>query len=118
MKIVNRTEFLRLPSGTVYANYESGLFELLCIKGENCGTNDWFYDDLVGVGAIDCDGSDLEAFDLLDLSEKTGSRVPMNFEITGRDGCFDADQLFAVYERVDVEQLIERLKGTLTNETR
>jgi len=112
MKIVDLTEFLRLPPGTLYAKYEPCVFESLAIKSENCShTKDWFYSDIVY--AIACNSSD-EMFDLLDHSQKHGSSIPMDFEITSRDGCFEDDQLFAVFERADVEQLIEKLKGTLT----
>ncbi len=33
----------------------------------------------------------------------------MDFDCQGRDGCFDEDQLLAVYSRSDVEALMARL---------
>jgi hypothetical protein len=39
----------------------------------------------------------------------------MDFACEGRDGCFESDdQMFAVWERADVEALIARLSATLT----
>lgn len=53
-------------------------------------------------------------FDLLDTMQDGEPSPPMDFDFAGRDGMFDKDQLFAVWERRDVEALIKVLQGTLT----
>jgi DNA modification methylase len=73
-------------------------------------TSDWYEQDIVG--SIESTGSDDWA-QKLDAAQRLGFSLRMDFDIDGRDGCFDEDQLFAVWERQDVEALIERLQRTL-----
>lgn len=113
MKIVNLETFRKMPPNTLFAKYEPCVFEELEIKGET-----WEYDFLVSSSlssAIKCSGSD-EFSELLDRAEKTSESLAMDFETEGRDGCFDKDQLFAVWEEADVLALIERLKRCLPND--
>lgn len=109
MKIVNRETFLALPEGILFAKYEPNVFEDLCIKGETWG-NDFLVQQITD--AIAYQGSD-DFGDRLDESQSTGCSLPMDFNRLGRDGCFDDDQLFAIWERADVEALIARLAQTL-----
>jgi len=107
MKIVNRQQFLALPPNTVFAKYSPCVCGPLEIKGETWG-NDFLVTNNLAE-AIDCAGS-TEFADLLFDAQKTGASLKMDFESEGRDGYFDEDQLFAVWERPDVLALIERLK--------
>jgi hypothetical protein len=112
MKIINLDQFIALPAGTVFAKYKPCYFEDLCIKGDSIlETKDFFYQDIVG--AIDA-GDSGEWSDLLFKSQETGASLAMDFQCQGRDGCFEADQLFAVWERQDVQSLITRLGEALT----
>lgn len=110
MRIVNRKEFLTLPVGTVFAEYEPCIVGDMRIKGDNCGDNDWFYQEIDL--SLDCHDSG-EMVELLDESEKTGKSIPMDFDCQSRDGAFAETQLYAVYEKADVRQLIARLAETL-----
>lgn len=111
MRIVNRKEFLTLPVGTVFAEYEPCFVRDMRIKGKNCvSNNDWLYQELDL--ALDCKNSG-EMIDLLDESEKTGKSIAMNFNCQSRDGAFNDTQLYAIYEKQDVKQLIARLTETL-----
>lgn len=110
MKIVNRKTFLEMPPGTVYAKFEPCIFGNLCIKDDSL-SNDWFYQNIVD--AIDVNDSG-EFGDVLFRANDTGESIPMDFHCLGRDGFFDNDQLFAVFERKDIEALIERLKEAIT----
>lgn len=105
MKIVSRKDFLAMPEETLYAKYQPCYFEALEIKGETL-SNDFLTQQIVD--AIACKDSG-EFSDLLHESETTGKSVKFDFDCQGRDGCFDDDQLFAVWERDDVLALIERL---------
>ena len=110
MKIVDRKTFLQLDKETLYSKYEPCCFGDLKIK---CISN--MSDDFVNQGitnAIEY-GSSGEYLDILELAEKNGESFTMDFDCPGRDGCFDEDQLFAIWEKEDVEQLIERLKTLL-----
>ena len=100
MRIVNRKEFLSLPANTVFSKYEPDVFEGLMIKGATIFDGktaiDFFYDDIDG--AIEVEGS-----------SEHGVNVNIDFSSGGRDGCFENEQLFAVYENDDVRALILRL---------
>lgn len=115
MKIVNRAQFLAMPPGTVFAKFQPDVFEELEIKHDTLGSNDYCYQQIVG--ALDA-GNCGEWSRLLDDSRETGSSIPMDFDCLSRDGCFDDDQLFAVYEPADVEQLIDRLQQALADQRR
>ena len=109
MKIVNRETFLALPPGTLFSKYEPCVFEDLCIKGETWG-NDFQVQQIAdAIESTGCEDFSKRLFH----SEVEGDSLPMDFNCMGRDGCFDDDQLFAVWERADVEALIVRLTKTL-----
>jgi hypothetical protein len=111
MKIVSREQFMKLPAGTLFSYYAPCYFRDLAIKDsspDEWGT-DFIKSDLIG--EVDSEGSD-------DFQEKCermekGESFPADYEITGREGLFDDKQLYAIYEKADVEKLIERLKNTL-----
>lgn len=113
MRIVKRPEFLKLPPGTLYSKYKPCIFEELNIKGDTLPNgNDWFYQQIAD--ATEHYGQD--CIDALTAAEELGKSIAMDFDCEGRDGCFEDDsQLFAVWERADVEKLIARLQQTLTS---
>lgn len=113
MKIINRETFLKMPAGTLFAKYEPCLFDQLCIKGETWG-NDFLVQQITS--AIDVNDSG-EFGDALQDSELSGSSIPMDFECEGRDGCFDDDQLFAIFEIADTCGLILRLNKAVAMAT-
>ncbi len=110
MKIVDRKTFLKLPSGTVFAKYKPCFFEGLQIKLDdgNWG-EDFVVQDLET--PIKCDSS--ENFEIQCERAEKGEEVDLDFDCGSRDGLFDRDQLFAVWSRKDVQELIERLQETL-----
>jgi len=109
MKIVNRQIFLAMPAGTIYSKYVPCMFGDLYIKGDSL-TSDWYEQAIVDAIAHD---DSTEFHDKLIHAEKYGDSLVMDFDCEQRHGLFDADQLFAVWERDDVEQLITRLQKTL-----
>lgn len=111
MRIVDRKAFLAMPVGTVFAKYAPCYFEELQVKDRSLDqSNDYFYTDLV----CPVDAKDSSEFsEKLQAAEELGALVPLHMHIVSRDGCFDSEQLFAVYERSDVEALIARLQETL-----
>jgi hypothetical protein len=112
MKIIDRKTFLSLPPGTLFSKYEPCAFGDLLIKGESI-TNDFYYQQIAD--SIDADSSD-EFADSLEAAQRDGTGLEMDFDAQMRDGLFDEDQLFAVWERRDVEKLIVRLKRALAGE--
>lgn len=105
MKIVDRKTFLSLPENTLYNTYEPCVFGPLEIKGESL-SNDWFVQSLNTVNGRSSDDRDL----VLDEAEESGVSFSFDLNCEGRDGCFENNQLFAVWEKEDVEALITRLQ--------
>ena len=106
MRIVNRATFLAMPENTLFSKYEPCIFRDLLIKGESLHCNDFCVSQIAD--AIDCDGS--ESFiDACDGAVQTGASLKMDFDLFGRDGCFNDNQLFAVWEKDDIEALIDKL---------
>jgi hypothetical protein len=110
MRIIGLKEFLTLPVGTVYAKYAQSYTEGLEIKGENCGERDWIVQYLDPIANLEHSHSSTDDGDMLSALESGASASePLAFNVMGRDGCFNDDQLFAVLERQDHERLVERL---------
>ena len=109
MKIVNRETFLELPPGTLFSKYRHCYMEALEIKGDSL-RNDYCFQQIAE--AIACTSS-VQHTDLLDDMATAGLSVPVDLNCQGRDGCFEMDQLFAVWEHADVEALVARLQQAL-----
>jgi len=106
MKIVNRQEFLELPSGTLYATYTPVFFGELSIKTRSLD-NDFCYKSL-----LDSELCGSELFNVL-LNTQPLLKVELNFDTctsTSRDGLFDNDQLFAVLDKEEHRELINLLE--------
>lgn len=82
------------------------------IKGDTIIDNDFCAQPIVD--ALTCaDGSEL--LDIMLTAMDTGESVALDFHCEARDGLFEDDQLFAVWEKKDVEALIARLHEALQN---
>lgn len=108
MRIVNLETFLSLPEGVVYAEYEPCIFGDLTVK----------YDSYGGCNAtvaaltfdVESEGG-TSMFDILDAAVKDSNySVPLTLDGTRRDSFYNVNQLFAVYEQKDIDQLINKLK--------
>lgn len=103
MKIIDRKAFLALPAGVLYSKFNPYIFESFAIKGvswEDC--NDFL--SLEIASAISVSSSE-DYYEVLDDILEDGKSVPVDLESFGRDGLFDDDQLFAVWEAGDLESL-------------
>jgi len=105
MRIVNLKEFRTLSAGTLFAKYEPCAFGAIMVKGETW-EHDFLYENIAD--AIDCTDSGDFADKLFD-AEENGTSILVDFDSTSRDGCFEDEQLFAIYEKKDVEMLIDKL---------
>lgn len=108
MRIINRKAFLELPSGIVYCKYTSlGCFGDICIKGNSTGYDDWWYLNIVN-GWEGCDGS-ADFHNLMSDAEGGAIDIRNDLECDSRDGLFEEDQLFCVYDATDIQDLINKL---------
>jgi|SRR5882762_3268837 len=108
MKIYNRREFLKLPDGsTVYHEGKPWFFGDIEIKQETwTNTNDWLYQYF---GSVAADSrTDEDESDLLDDMRSTGASYPLDTS-WDRNGMYDEDSLFLVYEPEDLDVLIKAL---------
>lgn len=114
MKIINRREFLAMPSGTVFAKYDPSIIQEPMVKFDTIESRgeviDFYYASLTD--EVDCSGS-FERDGIMDLAVIEGTPFALHFNTRCRDGLYDADQLFAVWERDDVTGLIARLQSAL-----
>lgn len=109
MKIVNRTTFLSMPAGTIFSKFHQHIFLELSIKGDSIGGD--FY-VMTPTDAIACDGSNGFWSDVVDRAVN-GESIDMDFNCEQRDGCFNEKQLFAVWEKADVEKFAARIGESL-----
>ena len=105
MKIVDRRTFLDMPENTVFSKYEEHCFGPLAIKGEQY-IDDFIYQEIND--SIVCT-SDQDQLDSVRKAAKNNASLEMDFECMTRDGCYDKDQLFAVWEYKDLHGLMMRL---------
>lgn len=121
MRIVDRKTFLSLPSGTVFAKFgrqpkDGSHLNLtlseIAIKGETSYT-DFCVQELIPwfEGVSDSAGH----FAVFESMLKGEHSPPLDYECDGRDGLFDEDQLFAVWERDDLQRLLARLRTALAD---
>lgn len=120
MRIIDRKAFLAMPEETVFAKYATtGNFSDLCIKGTTYLSAegepiDFLYQPLADGTAADAEDSGKWA-DLMLAAEK-GEPFKLDLDCQSRDGFFDLDQLFVIWEPNDVKQLVERLRECLPSE--
>ena len=113
MKIVNRIEFLKLPSGTMYSLYSPIVFEGLYVKFDSINsTVGEKYIDFLNISLTDSiDSEDFNKYmEEFEKMEK-GSSIGMDFDCIGRNGLYDLDQKYAVWEKKDVQGLMDVLKN-------
>lgn len=112
MKIIDRGSFLAMPAGTLFAKADTPNtygFGPLTLKGETVGSD--FYEQRL-VGDVEGTGDSEEWIQAYDAMV-AGESKPVDLNIEARDGLFDDDQLFAVFDRSDHIYLIKRLIDAL-----
>ena len=110
MKILDREQFMNLPDGVLYAKLYSYEFGEISIKRESL-TNDWVVHELFNVHSEDF----IKTVQIIDEAIKKQIRFDLDFESTIRDGCFDENQMFAVFEAEEVQNIIKLLQGLTAN---
>lgn len=95
MKVLNKSGFLMLPAGTIYTKGKQWYFEGLCIKDDTAmHGEDWYYLDPCWPQENDRG----DAMAVLENSLENGTSFKME-DAVGRDGLFDDDDVFLVFER-------------------
>jgi hypothetical protein len=118
MKLYKRSDFIKLPEGTVYSRlYENTghLMEgLFCkVSGSDYG-NDWVEQDLIAECGFPngiTDGTD--AIDYVESLRDTLQDFETDLHCAGRDGMFEDSDLFVVWDKKDVKKLADYLNDLL-----
>jgi hypothetical protein len=99
MWLLNWLEFVELPEGILFRKYNPDYFEDLCIKGETISHNGVPSDFL------------LTRLDNREGYIKQEGKFKFDYDTIERDALFEKNQLFAVYEEDDINQLIKILSS-------
>lgn len=115
MRIVSKTDFLKLPAGTLYSIYESfGDCKGLYLKtGNTIGDTDWYYDDLTN--CVDCNDTGEFADTMLAAEADQNYTFRLDPECGQRYGMYDDEARFAVYDLVDVTRLLNKMSVIASN---
>ena len=98
---------MKLPSATLFSKYEPCVFGGLCIKEDSISDIDFFYVPL----AVAIDVSDsVQLFNDLDRAVETGASLKIDLHVWSRDGMFDKQQLFAIWELEELKSLSYRIE--------
>ena len=114
MRIINRKDFLKMPSGTFFRKVEHTNLDELAVKLATVNDSDFYIQTF---DWIDADGM-IEESEEFDKAYKDNTyEIKPDFEASIRDGCFDEeDQMFAVYSTKEILELINILKNILDNQ--
>jgi len=107
MRIYNRKEFLKLPNGTIFCKGTKWCFDNISVKDDSW-ENDFLYVYLCDIEANNSD----QLIDRLEDSLSNGTSYPITNH-TLRDGMFDEDAIFLVFEEKDLEFLINIMKASI-----
>lgn len=107
MRVYTRTAFLTLPAGTLFCKGQPWAFEPLCAKGASLD-NDFFARDLAWVAGR----SSHVCIQRLEAMLEQGESFPLATG-EGRDGCYNDEDIFLVYEHDDLVALQQCIQQAL-----
>lgn len=119
MKIVDRKEFLKLPSGTLFCQcWQRWAFGDLHVKFDSLIYGDDGDGDFVSMPftSVEADSSE-QWLERLEAMADQGAAFPLDLEASGRDGLFEKNALFLIFERDDVHRLRDFLDSILTTDS-
>jgi hypothetical protein len=107
MKLLNREEFLKLPEGTLYSEYDPHVFGDIRVKGVSGEGNNVYALDLIGLSS---DGfNDFNEAANAFVETKQGD---LDFDCYCRDNILE-DQLFAVFEAKELSEMTKLLQTAM-----
>lgn len=102
MRVFNRRDFMKLPAGTAFCKGKRWCFDSITFKGETLFGRDGEAIDWLETNPAWVDGKDSgECFDRLEEMLAAGVSYPMQ-DSDCRDGRFNDDDIFLVFDRVDL----------------
>lgn len=117
MRIVGRKEFMQLPSGTLFCQCANRwAIDDLQVKFDSMIFSD-DCDDFVSMPftCFEADSSE-QWIDRIEAMANEGASFPLDLDAAGRDGLFNRDALFLVFETQDVVNLRDFLTSIIPTE--
>ena len=107
MKILNRQQFLDTPAGTLFSYNDGDTFYDLNVKtsDKEHWETDFIFFNLIGSFEYKNSGE----YDTVIDNLVSGASIPAVFYNTSREGLFDKEQLFLVYDKDDIAKMISVL---------
>ena len=98
---------MKTPRGTLFSYYEPCVFRDLIVKTTDSYDyeNDFVIYSLIG----EFESQNSDDFSDICFQMEKGASIPLSLEETNREGLFDDEQLFLVYEKEDIKKLADRL---------
>ena len=115
VKIVNRAEFMAMDGIVLHRKYEPCIFGELGVKVSTIKDVGGEPIDYVTIGTEQIDDSNFnEVHEFLCGDALNGVSFRFEYESTSRDGLYDDDQMYAIYDDDDIDQLIAFLESCKT----
>lgn len=112
MRLYRRIDFVKLPEKTIYSRVNGcNLFDgLFCkITGIDYG-NDWVEQNLISeTGFPEGIKDGFESVQYFENLRDTFKEFKTDLNCAGRDGCFDDEDVFVVWDNDDVKKLADYL---------
>jgi hypothetical protein len=113
MRIVDYKTFTNMPNGVIYQEYEPCIFgdikvrHDVLIHDDDGLVNDWYYSELFGSPDLD----HTKSWSIMEACEvmENGKSIPIDVDITSRDGIFAYERKFLIYEKSDIELIVNKL---------
>lgn len=117
MRVVKFPEFikeLQENKNLIYSELHDymidGLYEGFRMEGNN---HDYILTDLLdSVTTLD-DNDEKEYWEIIDESVENGKEFKIDLECTGRDGMFDYNRKYVIYDKDDIKRLVDKLSSYL-----
>lgn len=120
MKIISIHELLKQDIGTLFVKVDvqcDGQFmqldtDIMMFGGQIGDAIDFGYNNLLEVDTSDADSivCSLATSEVLIQANESKKSFKLDFDCGSRDGCHDYNQLFAVFEQADIDQLFDHIK--------
>lgn len=119
MRLHKREDFILLPAGTIYSrvNYSHEIMEgLFCKTSGNDYGNDWVEQNLISEFGFPNNIKDgQEAFDYVLNQRDSFQEFEADLHCAGRDGMFNNEDVFVVWNKNDIQKLIFYLQNIVDN---
>lgn len=121
MILYKRDDFIRLPENTIYSrvNRQGGEFcsGLFCKTSQEPQT-DWYEQDLINEPLTPVEITDgLDSWSWAIEQRDSFKQVELDYQCVTRDGMYDDEDVFLVWEERDVRKLITYLEDVVTDQS-